>query len=163
MKIIDLPVVSTSTGIIEALEQMARGGRTAALIETPSGYSILQAHTAMEALRQAQPRPTRTLANITTKDTVPVVGGVALPAARNRIGAKELSLMSTALMRRGVSRGVLGIQGSTAWLALDDNEARHLGYQIIFCTCPSDPDEVYQPYEAPDRICPNHGVPLNCR
>jgi hypothetical protein len=162
MKIIDLPIVPVGTDGVKALDRMVQAGRTAVLVQTPSGHVLLNAQTAIQALRQRQ-HPS-VLVSLGILDVLADATGLVSPSTSRRPSGVELNLIGSTLTNRGVAQALLGIEGSNGWLAIEDDQlAGRLGFQLMFCTCPSDPNEVFQPYEVQGGMCPNHGVPVKCR
>jgi hypothetical protein len=163
VKIIDLPVVGLQTDTLKALGEMVRSGRTAVLVETASGHAVLNADTAIEALRG--PAAAHTLADIYLADILTDATDSVSPGGWRGIEENGVKVVQSTFKVRGVDRLLVGLSGQegTGWLAVSDDEfGRRLGFQLVYCTCPKDADEIWQPFEVPDRVCPNHQVPLNC-
>src|ERR1700728_4304571 len=148
-------------GTLQALDQMARSGRTAVLVETQSGHAVLLANTAIEALRR--PMSARKLSDIDFTNLVTDATGSVSPRGWRGPNNIEMDVVKSTFKLRGVDQLLVGVVGTkkSGWLVVSDDEyGRRLGYQLVYCTCPSGPDEIWQPFEVPDRICPNHQVPL---
>src|SRR6202034_4721286 len=107
VKIIDLPIVDFRMGTLQALDQMARSGRTAVLVETQSGHGVLLANTAIEALRR--PMSARKLSDIDFTNLVTDATGSVSPRGWRGPNNIEMDVVKSTFKLRGVDQLLVGV------------------------------------------------------
>lgn len=165
MNVIDLPIVDSQSSTLSALRVMVQSGRTAVFVATGNGHALLSAHDALEAHRGV-PKRGLTLANLALPPFMLDMTSVASPAGWRGPDQLRQKLMMSILKDSGAVSALVGIEpGKRGWLLTKHKDlARQLGLALVLCSCPIDPNDIFQPAEVDaSRECPNHpGAILNC-